>query len=313
MLLLCFLLAFPRWRSSRYIPIIRRHLPLRARTHPIPCRPSRLTSRNIPPSSHPLSNRISRNRRTRHRRSLHLTHRAASKAEATVRIESGQPSGQSTYPQQQNVSAAKRPGLPVIGQFSQLGAAGHGGTRAHGSLPHRFHVRPLDVATGERPLGGSKRSCAGRRNQPARRHLRAQLSLRSAGHVLTRGCSMPSGANTRRWAGSIWSRHTPPRMAARPTCGSASTTCARPGRSCSSRALRNLNLIAFSGNLSPLDLLHLRGHFGIPRFPGDRFSPSPGAAARVAPARVNKPRFDTRMTKSPGNGHLLDNDAWLRV
>ena len=46
----------------------------------------------------------------------------------------------------------------------------------------------------------------------------------------------------------------------------------------------NLNLIAFSGNLSPLDLLHLRGHFGIPRFPGDRFSPAPGAAARVAPA-----------------------------
>jgi hypothetical protein len=45
----------------------------------------------------------------------------------------------------------------------------------------------------------------------------------------------------------------------------------------------NLNLIAFSGNLSPLDMLHLRGHFGIPRFPGDRFVPAPGPAARVAP------------------------------
>jgi hypothetical protein len=45
----------------------------------------------------------------------------------------------------------------------------------------------------------------------------------------------------------------------------------------------NLNLIAFSGNLSPLDLLHLRGHFGIPRFPGDRFVPAPGPAARVSP------------------------------
>jgi len=45
----------------------------------------------------------------------------------------------------------------------------------------------------------------------------------------------------------------------------------------------NLNLIAFSGNLSPIDLLHLRGHFGIPRFPGDRFVPAPGPAARVAP------------------------------
>lgn len=45
----------------------------------------------------------------------------------------------------------------------------------------------------------------------------------------------------------------------------------------------NLNLIAFSGNLSPLDLLHLRGHFGIPRFPGDHFVPAPGPAARNAP------------------------------
>jgi hypothetical protein len=45
----------------------------------------------------------------------------------------------------------------------------------------------------------------------------------------------------------------------------------------------NLNLIAFSGNLSPLDLLHLRGHFGIPRFEGDHFVPAPGSAARVTP------------------------------
>jgi hypothetical protein len=26
-----------------------------------------------------------------------------------------------------------------------------------------------------------------------------------------------------------------------------------------------------AGNLSPIDLLHLRGHFGIPRFDGDDF------------------------------------------
>ncbi len=45
----------------------------------------------------------------------------------------------------------------------------------------------------------------------------------------------------------------------------------------------NLNLIAFSGNLSPVDMLHLRGHFGIPRFPGDHFVPAPGPAARNAP------------------------------
>lgn len=32
----------------------------------------------------------------------------------------------------------------------------------------------------------------------------------------------------------------------------------------------NINLIAINGTLSPLDLLHLRGHFGIPRFAGDQ-------------------------------------------
>jgi hypothetical protein len=31
----------------------------------------------------------------------------------------------------------------------------------------------------------------------------------------------------------------------------------------------NINLIAINGTLSPLDLLHLRGHFGIPKFQGD--------------------------------------------
>ena len=35
---------------------------------------------------------------------------------------------------------------------------------------------------------------------------------------------------------------------------------------------RNLNVVAISGDLSPLDLLHLRGHFGIPRFAGDGFT-----------------------------------------
>lgn len=31
----------------------------------------------------------------------------------------------------------------------------------------------------------------------------------------------------------------------------------------------SVNLIAVSGDISTLDLLHLRGHFGIPRFPDD--------------------------------------------
>jgi len=37
---------------------------------------------------------------------------------------------------------------------------------------------------------------------------------------------------------------------------------------------RNLNVVALSGDLSPLDLLHLRGHFGIPKFAGDGFAPA---------------------------------------
>jgi hypothetical protein len=32
---------------------------------------------------------------------------------------------------------------------------------------------------------------------------------------------------------------------------------------------QSLTLITVAGNLSPIDLLHLRGHFGIPRFDGD--------------------------------------------
>ncbi len=34
---------------------------------------------------------------------------------------------------------------------------------------------------------------------------------------------------------------------------------------------KSLTLVTVAGNLSPVDLLHLRGHFGIPRFDGDDF------------------------------------------
>ncbi len=37
---------------------------------------------------------------------------------------------------------------------------------------------------------------------------------------------------------------------------------------------RNLNVVALTGDLSILDLLHLRGHFGIPKFAGDGFVPA---------------------------------------
>jgi hypothetical protein len=52
---------------------------------------------------------------------------------------------------------------------------------------------------------------------------------------------------------------------------------------------KDLNLIALNGDISTVDLLHLRGHFGIPRFSGDRFVPpgqasSPARPPYVAPA-----------------------------
>jgi hypothetical protein len=38
-----------------------------------------------------------------------------------------------------------------------------------------------------------------------------------------------------------------------------------------------LNFIAVSGSISPLDLLHLAGHFGIPRIEGGVVVPAPGS------------------------------------
>jgi hypothetical protein len=35
---------------------------------------------------------------------------------------------------------------------------------------------------------------------------------------------------------------------------------------------KSLTLVTIAGNLSPADLLHLRGHFGIPRFDGDNLN-----------------------------------------
>jgi hypothetical protein len=50
---------------------------------------------------------------------------------------------------------------------------------------------------------------------------------------------------------------------------------------------KDLNLIAFNGDISPVDLLHLRGHFGIPRFSGDRFVP-PGQSASPRPPYISQ-------------------------
>jgi hypothetical protein len=38
---------------------------------------------------------------------------------------------------------------------------------------------------------------------------------------------------------------------------------------------RSLTLVTVAGNLSPVDLMHLRGHFGIPRLDADDFKNAP--------------------------------------
>jgi hypothetical protein len=42
------------------------------------------------------------------------------------------------------------------------------------------------------------------------------------------------------------------------------------------QSAKSLTLVTLAGNLSPVDILHLRGHFGIPRFDDDRLSGDSG-------------------------------------
>jgi hypothetical protein len=66
-------------------------------------------------------------------------------------------------------------------------------------------------------------------------------------------------------------------------------------------APKDLNLIAFNGDISTVDLLHLRGHFGIPRFSGDRFvTPGPGSQAR--PPYVAPPQAQAMPDQAPDAG-----------
>ncbi len=66
---------------------------------------------------------------------------------------------------------------------------------------------------------------------------------------------------------------------------------------------KDLNLIALNGDISTLDLLHLRGHFGIPRFSGDGFVPGPHRGRAVPTWRLRLiPPCRTRLqTQLPGN------------
>lgn len=72
--------------------------------------------------------------------------------------------------------------------------------------------------------------------------------------------------------------------------------------------VRNLNLIAISGDLSLIDLLHLRGHFGIPRFESQQLSRKgrTGAAgpgngnSGDANATANDPNWNDQGWNDPG-------------
>ncbi len=69
---------------------------------------------------------------------------------------------------------------------------------------------------------------------------------------------------------------------------------------------KDLNLIALNGDISTVDLLHLRGHFGIPRFSGDGFEP-PGPSERarhpyVAPVPESAPSAPEQYPGSVGVG-----------
>jgi len=44
-----------------------------------------------------------------------------------------------------------------------------------------------------------------------------------------------------------------------------------------------VNFVAVSGSISPIDLLHLAGHFGIPKIEGGIVVPAPGGPAMPAP------------------------------
>jgi hypothetical protein len=50
---------------------------------------------------------------------------------------------------------------------------------------------------------------------------------------------------------------------------------------------KSVTLVTVAGNLSPVDLLHLRGHFGIPRFDGDEL---PNQSRHEPPEPTLKPR-----------------------
>ena len=71
---------------------------------------------------------------------------------------------------------------------------------------------------------------------------------------------------------------------------------------------KSLTLVTVAGNLSPVDLLHLRGHFGIPRFEATICRPARGERpeSTLKPRQRTDPAIATpnlRMLAFPLNTH----------
>ncbi len=67
-------------------------------------------------------------------------------------------------------------------------------------------------------------------------------------------------------------------------------------------------LVSVSGSISPVDLLHLAGHFGIPRMEGGVVIPAPGAGPVPADASAPPPPSDNRPA-APDDDYRHENSA----
>lgn len=65
------------------------------------------------------------------------------------------------------------------------------------------------------------------------------------------------------------------------------------------QAEKDIDLIAITGNLSPLDLLHLRGHFGIPKFNDEGMALGQSQPDQPAPSAGAQPRPDYNSPNQP--------------
>jgi hypothetical protein len=101
---------------------------------------------------------------------------------------------------------------------------------------------------------------AGIQDEPAVNDIRAAYHLRGWKHLATNTAVLPASANP---GGPLHNSTT-------------DVWCVLDGVNVRGAVVlvvrpRSLTLITLAGNISPVDMLHLRGHFGIPRIDSDQF------------------------------------------